>query len=222
MTRTAHALFHGIGTPLRPLDPGEEDYWVVDTSRFADILDAVADDPTRTISFDDGNTSDVEIALPALLERGLTATFFVLSGRLGAPGSLTRGDVEALLAAGMRVGTHGMHHVPWRRLDDRSATDELVTARRELEQLVGAPIDSAALPFGRYDRATLARLRQLGYHTICTSDRRLATPGSFLQHRFSVLRDDTPQSVVEAFSRSAGVPHRMRKGAIGLVKRWVA
>ena len=45
------------------------------------------------ISFDDGNASDLEIGLPALLERGLTATFFVLAGRLGRPGSLDADEV---------------------------------------------------------------------------------------------------------------------------------
>jgi len=33
------------------------------------------------LSFDDGNRSDVGIALPALLERELSATFFVVAGR---------------------------------------------------------------------------------------------------------------------------------------------
>ena len=50
------------------------------------------------LSFDDGNSSDVEIALPALRERGLPRRFFVVAGRLDRPGSLSRDDVRELHA----------------------------------------------------------------------------------------------------------------------------
>src|SRR5687767_10674733 len=85
--------FHGIGTPGRDLEPGESRYWIgVDT--FHRVLDDLVTWPAVRISFDDGNASDVEIGLPGLLSRGLTADFFVLAGRLGAPGSLDEPAVK--------------------------------------------------------------------------------------------------------------------------------
>ena len=33
------------------------------------------------ISFDDGNTSDIELGLPALLDRNFVGSFFVVAGR---------------------------------------------------------------------------------------------------------------------------------------------
>src|SRR5687768_1699714 len=104
-----NVCFHGIGTPARELEPGEDRYWIpVDV--YHRVLDDVATWPSVRISFDDGNASDVEIGLPALLERGLTADFFVLAGRLGAAGSLDEAAVKELAAAGMTIGTHGMRH----------------------------------------------------------------------------------------------------------------
>ena len=128
--------FHGIGTPARELEPGEDAYWIGDRA-FHEILDTVVGDPRVQLSFDDGNASDVLVALPALVERGLHATFFVLAGRLDQPGSLGRDDVRALAEAGMGIGSHGMDHVPWRHQDDATMHRELVEARERLAEVVG-------------------------------------------------------------------------------------
>jgi len=84
--------------------------------------------PDVRIFFDDSNRSDVDIALPALLERGMRATFFVLAGRLDDPAHLDDSDLRRLVAAGMGIGSHGMRHRDWRRLDDAELDDELVTS----------------------------------------------------------------------------------------------
>jgi peptidoglycan/xylan/chitin deacetylase (PgdA/CDA1 family) len=70
--------FHGIGVPGRELEPGEENNWV-EAAQFEELLDVIVRFPSVRISFDDGNSSDAELALPALRRRNLTATFFVLS-----------------------------------------------------------------------------------------------------------------------------------------------
>ena len=63
-----HDRFHGIGTPQRTLEPGEDRYWVA-IDEFLAMLDAIAAAPGVRISFDDGNASDIEIALGGLRER---------------------------------------------------------------------------------------------------------------------------------------------------------
>ena len=184
------------------------------------VLDAVAADPRVRISFDDGNASDIEVGLPALLERGLTATFFVLAGRLDRPGSLGTHDVKALAAAGMGIGTHGMDHRPWRGLDPAARRRELEEARRVLADVVRAPVMEAALPLGRYDRELLGHLRQLGYTAVHTSDRRPAREGAWLQPRFSVREGDTAASVRSEMLGRQSVGRRAERALVGTVKRW--
>ena len=71
--------FHGIGTPEGPeREPDEHRYWVTE-SAFLRVLDLCASVPNVRLSFDDGNASDAAIALPALLERGLSADFFPIA-----------------------------------------------------------------------------------------------------------------------------------------------
>jgi peptidoglycan/xylan/chitin deacetylase (PgdA/CDA1 family) len=210
--------FHGIGTPRRELEPGEDVYWVA-ADRYLRILDEIATWPSVRISFDDANASDVETGLPALAERGLTAQFFVLAGRLGSPGSLSSADVGELAASGMTVGTHGMWHRSWRGMDQASQQAEFVEARQLIENASGAPVTVAACPLGRYDRQVLARLRQLGYQRVYTSDRRTASPGRWLQPRFSVQCGDTPDSLRETVLRKPGPAQRSRQNLVGLAKR---
>jgi peptidoglycan/xylan/chitin deacetylase (PgdA/CDA1 family) len=213
-----NVCFHGIGSPGRTIEDDEARYWV-GRDAYLRILDELATWPATTISFDDGNASDVEIGLPALAERGLSATFFVLAGRLDTSGSLSSDEVAALRRAGMRGGTHGMDHISWRSMPPGVRQRELVEARATIAAIVGE-VTEAALPRGQYDRTTLAWLRRLGYGTVHTSDRRPAVTGAWLQPRFSVTRDDTPETLVQA----ALVPRPVSERAVlelkGLVKRW--
>ena len=79
--------FHGIGRPIgRDFGPNERDFWVTPET-FAATLDACIGRDDISLSFDDGNWSDVEVALPVLQQRGLHATFFVVPSWLGEPGS---------------------------------------------------------------------------------------------------------------------------------------
>jgi peptidoglycan/xylan/chitin deacetylase (PgdA/CDA1 family) len=218
VTTVVNLCFHGIGTPGRDTEPGEDAYWI-SADLYRRVLDLAADDPRVHISFDDGNASDVEIGLPRLVERGLSATFFVLAGRLDQPGSLSANDVRALAATGMRIGSHGMDHRPWRGLDDRELDRELVEARDRLSAAAAAPVDQAALPLGRYDRRLLGRIRRLGYSRLHTSDRTWARGDAWLQPRFSLRRGDTVDSVRREMLTRASAAHRAHRAAVITAKR---
>jgi peptidoglycan/xylan/chitin deacetylase (PgdA/CDA1 family) len=210
--------FHGIGAPQRELEPGEEAYWL-DVDRYLKILDEVATWPSVQISFDDANLSDVQVALPALIERGLRAQFFLLAGRLGAQGSLDIGDVRELVCHGMTIGTHGMSHRSWRGLNPATRKAELIEARQRIEDAADVPVSDAACPFGRYDRRLLADLRQLGYRRVYTSDRQAARQDTWVQPRFSANREDTPESLRTVMLIRPSLTMRIRHKVVGLVKR---
>jgi peptidoglycan/xylan/chitin deacetylase (PgdA/CDA1 family) len=213
-----NVCFHGVGTPQRELEPGEDAYWV-DVDRYLRILDEIATWSSARISFDDANTSDVQISLPALVERGLSAQFFLVAGRLGKPGSLAVEDVRELVDRGMAIGTHGMSHQSWLNMNAVAREAELVEARQRIEDVSGVPVTEAACPLGRYDRRLLSDLRRLGYLRVYTSDRRVASQDSWLQPRFSVRREDTPESLRAALLSRPSLARRTRVTVVGLVKR---
>ncbi|WP_026360408.1 polysaccharide deacetylase family protein [Amycolatopsis nigrescens] len=210
---------HGIGSPVRPLEPGEDRTWV-SVGQFEQVLDAVAERPSGVrITFDDGNASDVEIALPRLVERGLRAEFFLLAGRIGAPGMVDAAGVAALLSAGMTVGSHGWAHRDWRRLDAAGRTEEFVAAPRLLGELTGRPVTRVAVPFGSYDRRVLAGLRRAGVTTAYTSDGGAARPSAWLQSRTSLRHDIDPQWTQDVLAGTPGLRRRARRACARLVKR---
>jgi peptidoglycan/xylan/chitin deacetylase (PgdA/CDA1 family) len=217
--RSINLTFHGVGEPERCLDPGEAPYWL-GRRQFESTLDSVIGRGDVRITFDDGNDSDLEYALPALRNRGLTATFFLVAGRLGAPGFLDRRGVRELAAEGMAIGCHGMSHRSWRRLEDDAMWEELVDARRLLEQVVERPVTEAACPFGFYDRRVLRSLRRCGYRRIYTSDRGTARSDDWMQARNSVRTGDGPGVVDHILSLESSPHHALRRRLKLAAKRW--
>jgi peptidoglycan/xylan/chitin deacetylase (PgdA/CDA1 family) len=208
---------HGIGNPPRTLDPGEDKTWVT-VAQFEQVLDAVVAVNNVHLTFDDGNASDVEIALPRLLERRLTAEFFLLAGRIGRQGSVDRDGVRELLAAGMTIGSHGWAHRDWRRLDKPQLTQELTEAPRLLADLTGVPVHRVAVPFGSYDRRVLGRLRKAGVTRAYTSDGGAARAQTWLQTRTSLRRDLTGAWIADVLAGAPGM-RQHRRTVAKLVKR---
>jgi peptidoglycan/xylan/chitin deacetylase (PgdA/CDA1 family) len=209
--------FHGIGAPGRELEPDEEQFWI-EPERFEELLAVAQQLPDVGLSFDDGNASDFSIALPALVERGLAASFFVISGRLGQPGSLAAEQVRALAEAGMEIGSHGLRHRPWRSLGEDAAREELEEARKTIEEAAGHPVEQAACPFGAYDRSALRALKSRGYTRVYTVDRRPSRADAWLQGRYVIRRGDTPDTV-RGFGDD-GLPRSLVLAAKTTVKRW--
>jgi peptidoglycan/xylan/chitin deacetylase (PgdA/CDA1 family) len=209
---------HGIGPTERELDPGEDLTWVT-VGQFEQMLDLAAGRDDVRFTFDDGNASDVAVALPRLLERGLTAEFFVLAGQLERPGRLDADGVRELKKAGMAIGSHGWDHIDWRRVDDRQAELEFRRAQEAIGEVVGAPVDTVAIPFGSYDRHVLGHLRRAKARRVYTSDGGPARPDTWLQPRNSLHHDVDRAWMERVLSNRSGIAQRARRVAARAVKR---
>lgn len=196
--------FHGVGPVSRSIDEGERNCWL-DQNSFEAVLDMVHDHPHVRLTVDDGNSSDFEIVLPALLRRGLQATFFICSGRLDQPTFLSRDQVRELRTRGMGIGSHGVAHLSWRHLSPARLCDELEGSRRVLENVCGLPINTAACPFGDYDRTVLNGLRRAGYRRVYTSDGGVASETHWLQARTTVTRSMTLGNIQRLVRRKTRV-----------------
>jgi peptidoglycan/xylan/chitin deacetylase (PgdA/CDA1 family) len=200
-TRVLNFTFHGVGEPPPSAGEAERDVWI-SHAEFVSALDAICTRERVTISFDDGNASDIEIALPALRERGVAACFFVVADRIGSPGYLDAADLGELRRAGMQIGLHGMRHRPWRGLSDRELDEEVTGARALLEAAIEARVTVAACPFGSYDRRSLARLRGSGFQRVFSSDGGWASADAWLQARNTLRAGGGAAAVEELAARS--------------------
>jgi peptidoglycan/xylan/chitin deacetylase (PgdA/CDA1 family) len=209
---------HGIGAPARFLDPGEDEVWV-SVTQFEKVLDAAVDRPDVRFTFDDGNSSDVEIALPRLTERGLHAEFYIAVGLLGEPGRLDKDGIRELCRAGMSVGSHGWAHRDWRRLKPDEVREELVEAPRFLNGITGTPVSKVSIPFGSYDRHVLGLLRQARVSRAYTSDGGRTRDANWLQARNSLRHTLDPDWIATTMLGVPSLPQRARQVVARSVKR---
>ncbi|QDH69752.1 polysaccharide deacetylase family protein [Marilutibacter alkalisoli] len=141
--------------------------------RFNDLADGGVDGTACgrrvVITFDDGDVSNVEIALPLLLERDMVAEFFITSDFVGEPGMLDIDDVRTLARHGMGIGSHGRSHRFLEDLDADAMELELRESRARLEAWSGQRVDALALPGGRGGRRELVVAAALGYRHLLGS-----------------------------------------------------
>lgn len=222
MTRDIIINFHGVGSPRRELEPGEAPYWV-DRARFEEIVEMIVSTNANRIrlTFDDGNASDMDICAPLLASNGFTACVFVLASRIGTEGSLSESDLRELQKMGFEIGSHGYAHIDWRALDPESETRELVTARDIIAAACGSPVGKVAIPFGRYNRSVLSRLRRHRYEAVYTSDGGSCRPGAFIRPRTSVRSDMTGRELLDLLRSSESPRRRIRRRVSMLAKRLI-
>ncbi len=210
--------FHGVGTSPRCLGEGEMSCWL-EEQFFNDVLDIVSVSPRVRLTVDDGNYSDFSVILPALLRRGLKATFFICSGRLEQSAFLGRAQVRELRERGMEIGSHGVNHVSWRGLAPGQLVHELEESRRVLAEVCGADVDAAACPFGGYDRTVMKALGRSGYRIVYTSDAGDADGFSHLQPRITVIRSMTLDHIRTLARSGSGFWCQTRMRVAQVVKR---
>jgi peptidoglycan/xylan/chitin deacetylase (PgdA/CDA1 family) len=140
------------------------------------------------ITFDDGGRDCLEHAVPALVARGFTATFYVVAGVIGRPMRWLRAEVglellaadwtalRAAEAVGMRCEAHSVSHPRLATVSTDVCRQELVRGRALLEDGLGREVRHLAYPFGSSSRATRDIARDAGYLTACTTVEALAMP----------------------------------------------
>ena len=215
--------FHGLGTLPAHVDAGEANVWCADPALYADLLDETREEAAAhglepLMTFDDGNLSDVVIGLKPLADRGMRAIFFPCAARIGQQGYLDRAELGELVAAGMEIGSHGWSHTDWRRASRQVMRQEITDAKDRIEQAAGAPVTTAAIPFGSYGRRVLKNAAV--FRTVFTSDAALAQPDAWLQPRFSYVRSWDRGSVQRAIAESGRPARKLRQNLAMTFKRF--
>lgn len=121
------------------------------------------------LTFDDGNSSDAEIALPLLLEMNCSATFFLIADTINTPGYISSSQARELLAGGMTLGSHSVTHQDMRMLSASQQREELVASKMGIEDMVGSPVKYFSFPYGKFNSTLLRMALDCGYEKVCTS-----------------------------------------------------
>jgi peptidoglycan/xylan/chitin deacetylase (PgdA/CDA1 family) len=145
------------------------------------------------VTVDDGCPSLCAGALPVLRRHAIPAVAFVPAGELldgdgprpgGAETSesrITWGQLEAAVAAGLTVGSHGFTHRSLGKMSRAEAVEQAERSREILERRTGQRVTSFAYPFGTradFSTGTAEVLRAAGYQTAFTSQHGVVRTGS--------------------------------------------
>ncbi|MGA3127605.1 MAG: polysaccharide deacetylase family protein [Candidatus Korobacteraceae bacterium] len=155
------------------------------------------------LTFDDGLLGHYERAFPALLERGMTATFFVNTALAGSPGYLSWDQMREMSEAGMTFGSHGREHIDYSGMEAAKARRELSRSRAELEEGLGKAVFNFSAPYGSLSRGLIAGARDAGFSWICSSHPWVASAESALVPRLAIFHDTDVRRFSALANRSA-------------------
>ncbi len=125
--------------------------------------EVVAGKTVVSLTFDDTGADNFQVG--ALTEaRGMRATFFVNSGRVGQSGSLSLQQLIAREDAGHEIAGHTITHAHLTAISEDEARREICNDRASLLE-AGFRITSFAYPFSDQDEAVQQIVRDCGYNS---------------------------------------------------------
>jgi peptidoglycan/xylan/chitin deacetylase (PgdA/CDA1 family) len=169
---------------------------------------ALPDRPV-VLSFDDGFVDQYVHAARILRRRGWPGVLYLQVGRLGERGAITRRQVARMLRDGWELGAHSLSHADLTEVDPEQLEAEVGGSRFALQRMFpGAPVESFAYPYGRFDAAVVAAVRAAGFADATTTRRGAASPadGRYRLDRIVVNKNFSPARLLRAVgATSAGL-----------------
>lgn len=179
-------MYHYVSSP-----PADADIYRADLSvtpnDFAGHLDRILDENYTTISlydlwqhlvtgielpprpviltFDDGYVDNFDNAFPLLVQRGMTATFFVVTDFVdqNRPGYVTWDMVREMYNAGMSIESHGINHFSLKNRQSDFLVFQALRSKETIAARIGVTPRFISYPAGEYDQLTIDIFQSAGY-----------------------------------------------------------
>lgn len=159
--------------------------YIVPEQRFKEQLQVLADSGYQTIlpdqllaylttgaplpakpimlTFDDTNLDQYTIAAPELEKHGFKGVFFVMTVSLGRPRYMNKEQVKELVQRGHTIGCHTWDHRNVKKYGPQDWLTQVEKPTKQLEDIVGQPIQYFAYPFGLWNPEAIPELKSRGY-----------------------------------------------------------
>ena len=117
------------------------------------------------LTFDNGYQSQFTNAMPVLKRLGWAGDEMIQLDfiNLTSQGGLSDSQVRGLLAAGWELDTQGLTHYDLITASPSKLHDEVSSARQQLHQRYGVPVNWFAYPSGHYNDTVISALKNAGF-----------------------------------------------------------
>lgn len=122
------------------------------------------------LTFDDGGLDNYTVAFPVLEQHGLTATFFVITERVGKEGQMDWQQLREMADRGMSIQSHSVSHPDLRGVSAARLESELVDSRTAIANAIGLASYVLCYPSGAYNDGVIQAARAAGYVMAVTTD----------------------------------------------------
>lgn len=130
------------------------------------LMRVQTDDRVIALTYDDGpEPTETVGVLDVLAERGVRATFFVLSDRAQAHPEI----IDRMVREGHEVGVHGIDHARLTDVSGREAARRIRTAKERIEAITGRPARYYRPTYGAISPTALVAARLLGMEVMIWS-----------------------------------------------------
>jgi len=162
-----------------------ENYQVIDFDRLYELLNERGPTPFKQlhskfilISFDDGWKDNYEYAFPILKSFGFTATFFVVTGKIGSREFMSWNELAEMQEQGMQIESHTHSHYPLELLTDSKIQWELEHSKAVLEDHLNKRVKFVSFPHGSYTQKVISAAKYNRYGACGTSNPGYVKPSS--------------------------------------------
>ncbi|MBK8051617.1 MAG: polysaccharide deacetylase family protein [Anaerolineales bacterium] len=157
-------------------------------------------DKSVVITFDDGYRDNYTNAFPLLQERGMRATFFVVTDFVDEerPDYLSWDMARAMLAAGMSIESHSRNHASLKGQDDDYLVWQALGSLETLQHELGVRPRFISYPAGDYDQRTIDIVASAHYWGGVTTEQgtEQSAGAPFELERVRVRNTTTPDDLI--------------------------
>ena len=197
--------YHNIKNFSAKASPNVKAYTTTPT-RFAEQMKALFDSGYQTISpdelynylthntplppkpilltFDDTRAEQFTLAIAEMNKYHFKGVFFIMTVSIGKPGYMTKTQIKKLSQTGHTIGLHTWDHSAVTHYTESDWNKQLIGPRKQLENLIGKPVNYFSYPFGLWNQNAILKLKSENFKLAFI----LSSPKDKIHPEFTVRR----------------------------------